>query len=928
MYKCEAGAKNLKDGFAGLEGLNSFKNLIGILVCLVFSVSSVCFAQESPPQIYHLKTGHTVVIKEIHSNPIVTVDTWINTGSLNENPQNNGVSHFLEHLMFKGTKNYKTGEIDKILESKGGRFNAATSKDFTHFYITIPSKDTETAIKLNADMLLNATFPDAELNKERKVVQEEIRRSEDSPDSKLFDNLISMIFKTHPYRYTTLGPASNIEKMPRKKILEYYRYYYAPSNMTTVVVGDVDTKKTLCMLEENYKAEVANKIVLPKFKREISSLKPQIKIARDKVNFGYLFMGFKGVTINDIKESYALNIAASILGDGKSSRLYQTLKEKLNLVSSIDAGHYTLRDDSILYISADFSPSKYNQVKDIIQNELKKLGETKISDEELNRAKTRTERAFVYENESIEEIAGSIGYVMALEGSIDSYNNHLKYVNAVTADDIQKVAQKYIKPSAMALSVLLPPESKSNNLNGKITGGAAKQFKEQNLCPCKNAKFVPKRVASNIIKPCAVSVEPKTIKNGAQKTVLKTGMVLITNPNASNDIISLSVFVKGGKLLDSPAGITNLLIKTLLQGTTTRSAYEITKDVESLGIIISPVLDSDCFEIRLKSTRADFDKAFEILADVINNPAFSPEYVEKGKKDIVQDIIKSRDKPMSKVSEGFNRAMYPNHPYGNIGEVLEKSVSSLSREQLIDFHKKIFIPKNMVVAVSGNINQKEIVQKFSEAFPSTLGEKLSLKFSPELKKFPSDKIIFQKDETAAAWMLIGWPVEGINNIKDYAALQVVDSLLGGGMSSRLYKTFREKQGLCYSVGSSYSSKMDGSFFAMYIGTGPKNIELVKSKFLQEMTRLKTEIVSKDELNDAKQKLIGNFLLSQETNQEKAHYLGYFETIDKGCGFTYDFPDLINSVTSEAVMSASNKYFNSPYALSIVAPEMRSGSVKK
>jgi len=273
--------------------------------------------------------------------------------------------------------------------------------------------------------------------------------------------------------------------------------------------------------------------------------------------------------------------------------------------------------------------------------------------------------------------------------------------------------------------------------------------------------------------------------------------------------------------------------------------------------------------------------------------------------------------------------MFPNHPYGNIGEVLEKNVPSLTREQLIDFHKRIFIPQNMVASVSGNINQEEIAQKFTDAFPCIAGEKLLLKTAPELKKFPSNQIIFQKNETAAAWMLMGWPVEGINNTKDFATLQVISSMLSGGMSSRLYKTFREKQGLSYSVGSSYPTKTANSFFAMYIGTEPKNVDLVRSKFLEEMTRLKTESVSQDELNAAKQKLIGDFLLAQETNQDKAHYLGAFEIIDKGFRFTYDFPDLINSVTSADVMSTSKKYFSSPYVLSIVAPkELQSGSVKK
>lgn len=895
-----------------------YKNFIRLIIGVVFCVSTICYAQDSPPTVYNLKTGHTVVIKENHTNPIVTVDTWVKTGSLNENPKNNGVSHFLEHLLFKGTTHYKAGEIDKILESKGGKFNAATSKDFTHFYITIPSKDVETAIKLNADMLLNATLPVTELNKERKVVQEEIRRSEDSPESTLFDNLISMIFKTHPYKYKTLGPASNIENIPRNSILEYYHHFYVPANMTTIVVGDVDPKKILCIIEENYKAEVDRKVVLPKFVREAAILKPQTKISREKVNFGYLYMGFKGVPMNDIKESYALDLAASILGGGKSSRLYQDLKEKQNIVSSIDAGHYSLRDDSVFYVSADFEPSKYKIVKAAVESELKKLGETKVSCEELNRAKIQQERSFVYGNESIEEIAGSLGYFMAIEGNIDAYTNHLKYVNAVTADDIQKAVQKYVKFSGMATSVILPTDVKVSNIQKNSNAIANKEIPEKK--PAKAEKTSKTDVLTVAMSAPCLPTTKAIAANQAQKTVLDNGMVIITNPNTSNDIISLSVFVKGGKLLDSPAGITNLLVKTLLQGTKTKSAYEITKAVEDMGVIISPSLNPDSFEIQLKSTKQDFDKAFEILVDVVNNPAFYPEYVDKAKKDIIQGITKARDQPMSKVSEGFTLAMYPNHPYGNVGAVLEKSVPSLTREQLIDFHKRIFIPQNMVVAISGNVNNAEITQKFAEAFADTCGDKLKLKLSPEITKLTSNKIVTQKEDTSAAWMLIGWPVEGIRNTKDYASLQVINSILSGGMSSRLFKTFREKQGLCYSVASSYASKLDGSFFGMYIGTEPKNIELVKGKFLEEMTRLKIETVSQDELSDAKQKLIGDFLLSQETNQDKAHNLGWFEIIDKGFKFTYDFPDLINSVTSEDVKSTSNKYFNSPYVLSIVAPE--------
>jgi predicted Zn-dependent peptidase len=181
------------------------KRLLACILWLALASCPVLAQPDTPIQVIKLKNGQTLIVKEVHANPIVTVDTWVKTGSINENDQNNGVSHFLEHLFFKGTKNYKLGEVDKILESKGATYNAATSKDFTHFYTTIPSQWTELAIKLQADLLLNATIPPAELDRERHVVQEEIRRSLDNPERIVFFNLNKLLFSHHPYKYDTIG---------------------------------------------------------------------------------------------------------------------------------------------------------------------------------------------------------------------------------------------------------------------------------------------------------------------------------------------------------------------------------------------------------------------------------------------------------------------------------------------------------------------------------------------------------------------------------------------------------------------------------------------------------------------------------------------------------------------------------------------------
>lgn len=862
-----------------------------LLVLFIFvTVNSKAFTKEpdNSIKVFHLQDGHTVVIKEVHNNPIVTIDTWVRTGSINENPENNGISHFMEHLTFKGTKCHKAGEADKILESKGAVYNAATSKDFTHFYTTIASQYAETALDLQADMLLNPVIPEDELVKEKKVVQEEIRRSYDNPERILSDNLYSMLFKCHPYKYETLGSIENIEKMTRQEILDYHNKWYIPSNMITVIVGDIDTSKMLDMVKTKFNDNCQKYQNLQvNYAREPYITKNAEKIAKGNYNTGYFEIGFKGVPITDKKENYALDLAASILGQGTSSRLYQNLKEKQNLVSSISAGHESMKDDSVFFVDADLNPENYIPAKAAVLKELDKLRNEKVTPEELQRAKTELQRAFLYSEESVQDIAESIGYNMVITGDIDYYTKYIDNINKITAEDIQDTVRKYLPDDKIVLSVLMPDNVKVSAVNLK-----------------------------------------DSFKN-AEKTVLNNGMTLITDKNTSNDIISLSVFIKGGQLIETIPGISSVIAKTLMTGTACRTELDISNQLENSGIIISPSANPDYFEIQLKSTTKDFGKAFEILADIINNPVFKNEYIEKAKTDIIQEIQENRDTPISYAFEKFERALFQNRPYGYKGDILEKSIPSITREDLIKFYKDYFIPENMIVSVSGNIDSKELTDKFYSYFPSKTGKKVDLaglttKFTP----LTNNQFVSVKKDTSAAWMIQGWPVPGLAQDKDSVTLKVLNAVLGNGLSSRLFVDLREKQGLAYVVTSAYPSRLDNSFFVLYIGTKLENLETVKNGFQHEIDRIKTEPVSDKELSEAKQKLIGQFALSQETNQQKAHNLGWFEAIGKGYKYNYEYPDLINSVTSDDIIKTANKYFNSPYIISIVAPEKNVESLEK
>ncbi len=862
-----------------------FKNLLIslFLTIAVMLISPHCFAIDasSPIKTFHLPNGQTVVIKEDHSSPIVTIDTWVKTGSMNENPQNNGVSHFLEHLFFKGTKAHIFGETERILEAKGAVYNAATSKDFTHFYTTIASQKAETALDLQADMLLNAAIPPDELKKERKVVIQEISRSYDNPHSVVFENLNGILFKHHPYKYTTLGPASNIENISREEIFKYYHKWYIPANMITVIVGDINTDKMLKLVEEKYKNNSNQPSHLKtNYQKEPYLQKSTEVVKKGKYNTGYLEIGFRGVPAKSIKENCALDLIGSILGDGASSRLYQNIKEKQNLVTSISAGNYSLKDDSILFIDAELEPQNYVLAKKAIMNEIKRLSDGKVSDSELNKAKTQMAISRTYESESTEDIANSIGYSMTIGENIESYTKYIDNINKITTQDIQNIARKYLLDSRAAISALMP-----ENTN-----------------------------AASIVK------SQETYKS-VTKSVMDNGMTVITNKNDSNNVISLSLFVKGGDLIDPVPGMLNVIAGTLTKGTASKSAYEISETLDKSGIIIAPSANSDYFEIQLKSTKANFDKAFDLLVDIVKNPAFNNEYIEKTKNDIIQGVKQTKDSPLSYAMNNFNKAIFPDHPYGNVGEVVEKNLPNINRENIVDFYQKTFIPANMIVSISGNVSPVEIEEKFYSAFPQREGNIVNLsKFPTQFTPLKTGKMAAVTQDTKAAWIILGWRVGGITQDKEFATLKVINSVLGDGLSSRLFVEMRKKQGLAYNVSSSYPSRIDNSSFFLYIGTQPENAKLVRDNFLQEIYKIKTELLSDTELSEVKQKITGKFALSQETNLQKAHNYGAFETIGKGYKYNYSFPELINSVTAQDIITVANKYFNNPYAVSIVAPK--------
>ena len=854
-----------------------------IIALAIFLITNCAFAGDF--NVYKLDNGQTVVIKEVKTNPIVTIDTWIKTGSINENDQNNGVSHFLEHLFFKGTTNHAPGEFDKILETKGAVTNAATSKDFTHYYITIPSKDFDLAMEMHSDMLLHPLIPRKELEKERKVVIEEIMKDANSPNTIVYDNLVNLLYTQHPYKRKVIGKADIISSIHRDQILDYYNKYYSPSNMITVIVGDVDSTLALERVKQYFNSQ---------YKKPVKNTYPKEKIlnsqarnvAYSDIQTGYMLIGFRGTDVDD-KDSYALDVLATILGDGRSSVFYRTIKEQKQLVSSISASNTGFKDDGIFYISATFNPDKCAKLEQTIFDEIKNIQKNGVTQEQLRLAKNIIERDTYYARESISNIAGEIGYTYVTTDDIKYYDSYLENIKKVTADDVKNAANKYLGKDKSAVSILLPQSAKEVKVSNTTVKNSPAKF---------------------------ISENKKT-----QKYELSNGATLLITPNQSNDIIAISIFSKGGEFTETIPGTADLAASVLTRGTKKYSSLDFAKTLEDNGIKIVPSVKADSFMISVLTTKNEYKKTLELLNEVINNATLDDDEIEESRTDKRNAIKKSKDIPLNIAIDNYKNYIFENTPYSISNSKLEKTLPQIQFDDVRNYYQKAFYPANVIISINGNIDKETTINEFTKIFDNKKGEKFDYsKYSiPSLKE--GKKISTSIKDLKTDWIFMGWQTSGVLNKKEYATLEVIDSLLGTGMSSRLFKNLRDKDGLAYQLGSQYAPNILRGAFIVYIGTNPQNLDYATEKLKQEVFRLKTEFVGSKELQEAKDKLLGNYIISQETNLDKATTLGWFETSGRGYEFDEEYTKLINNVTESDIIEVANKYFNNNYVLSIVKP---------
>ena len=408
-----------------------------------------------PFAIETLDNGLDVIVKEVHSAPIVAVYLWCNTGSVNEVSRIHGISHFYEHMFFKGTEKRGVGEIDRAIKSLGGYNNAFTSKEYTAYYVVLPSENFSLAADVLVDAIRNSKFPADEIKRESGVICEEINRKEDNPTGKMYEEIFKVLFPGTQYTHPVLGTKETVLSFTREDFKSYLSDFYVPNNMTAVVVGDVDTKEVIeefRSLTKDWepKPDVAGKAI--DFSVEKRDGIVGFTLEKD-VNMSYVMMAFRTSGQNDLRENMALDVASSVLGEGKSSRLYRRIVVEDQLASSVQVFIYPLKKAGLFVVFGTMDRENVEPFKEVVLEEVEKLRTTPLDSAELEKVKTMLIADFQFANETNSDIAQTLGHYHIL-GNLGDVLRYEQNIKDVTASDVRRYAMKTLDTDSYALGVI------------------------------------------------------------------------------------------------------------------------------------------------------------------------------------------------------------------------------------------------------------------------------------------------------------------------------------------------------------------------------------------------------------------------------------------------------------------------------------------
>jgi zinc protease len=823
--------------------------------------------------------GLTLLVREDHSAPVVSAQAWVRAGSITEGPWTGaGISHVLEHMLFKGTTTRGVSQIAHEIQRNGGSMNAYTSFEQTVFHINIPSEHWQTAVDILADCMQHATIAPQELAKEKQVILREMAMNNDDPGRRANLMLWATAYTTHPYRFPVIGYPDIYNGITRDDVVAYYKKHYVPNNIVFVVGGDVDAAKVEQFLRDATKdfsmGAIEPAFVLPEPPQ--LSLRERHEEMPTQISRIGLAWHVPSVTHPDV---YSLDVLAIVLGQGQSSRLYRELQQKRGLVNSIGAGSYTPGYPGVFVINATTDPDKRDTAIAAIREQVSQLIARPITDEELQKAiKLSTSHYF----DGLKTMAGQASDIANNEFLLGDPNYseiYLENLRKVTPDDLQRVIRKYFTDNNLTITSLNPPGS--------------------------------------LAKPPSAAVAKSEIV--VKKFEFPNGLRLLVREDPKLPMVNIHALMKGGVLAetDTNNGLCKLTTRMLLKGTKTRTAEQIAETMESAGGAISYIAGNNSLDIAAESLSEDLDRTLDVVADVLQNPTFPDALLTRERAVQIAEFKQEQDQILRKGQQILRETMFTRHPYhlNMLGK--PETVAKLTRADLVNFHRRFVVPNNMVLTVFGNVKADDVRQKIEAGFGG-------MKSAPP--QFPptgpdtlaADARKIAKVPKQQAVLLIGYSGVDIFN-KDRFAMELLSEAYSG-LGSRVFQRIRDELGLCYYVGAYQLIGLDPGYFAFYVGTTPEKVDTCEKEIFAELETLKTDGLSDEELTRAKSGVIGQRRVRMQDNSE----LGMMVGLDELTGLGYDFfksaDEKYQAVTLDDIKRVANRYFSGkPHAVVIVTP---------
>lgn len=847
-----------------------------------------------------LANGLTVLVKENHTSPVAAIYTHVKAGYFNEADEVVGISHLIEHMFFKGTARRGAGEIAKETKELGGTLNAATIYDHTVYYTLLPSKHFAQGLDLQADALIHPAFDPGELEKETEVVIEEAKRKLDTPAAVAREKLFELAFQQHRIRRWRIGTEDGLRTLLRTDFLTFHRNLYRPENIILAVVGDIKTDKAIRQIEHYYGSFSRGTLIKEGSPHEPAQTALRFRQLRGNIQQAYLTFGFHTPAISE-KDSYALEVLGIILGHGKSSRLFQQVKEGAGLVKVISADNYALQDIGIFLIGAVARPDTLRAGELAVAKEVQTILHNPVSAGEISKAQNLLRSSYMFGLETMAGQAGTLANYEAL-GSYNMVDETMQELLHVDATRIMKVAERYLTPENMSILEYvpkeaqlaeLPPEEMASRLTREIrpTPSLAKR------APDGSSRTMPTILPSII----ALNREPES-------RLLSNGIKLLVRENHEVPVVSTGIFVLGGRSRETTqnAGISNLMSQSALRGTTERSAVDIAAEIENIGATLSFSSEPDYFSCTMNTVAQHSETGWDVLADVMSNPVFSVSEVKKEKDDVLARIERLRDDMFRYPLLQFFKLVFKNHAYGLPSLGTPESLDDLTQEDLYGWHARHIRGDQLLVTVVGDVEPDRV----AELVESKLGALARAAAHSETGRpapRQSSGRFMQETKKKQSGLVLGFTGPGYSD-KNYYALRVLQNILSG-LSGRLFEKLRSRQSLAYTVSAFLVARKLGGTFLSYIATSPQKEEIARASLLRELNQLTEVKIPREELERAIRYTIGTHEIGLETNRAQMAQMAHSELLGKGWREAWRFPKKIACVTSDNILNAARAFFD-------------------